>query len=352
MGGVRLESVTKGYGQSPVVDNLTMEVRPGELLSLLGPSGCGKTTTLNMVAGFIQADRGRIEINRRDVTGVPPYRRNTAMVFQNYALFPHLDVVGNVGFGLRMRGAPAGGETRRRVDAALALVKMTGFEQRMPRQLSGGQQQRVALARALVVEPDVLLLDEPLSNLDAKLREEMRLELRQLQRQLAITTIFVTHDQEEAFAVSDRVAVMHKGRIEQLDAPERIYRSPASATVADFIGRMNWIPGEIDGAGVFVSPIGDGPWRTKLSGAGPRRGHLLVRPESVILHPGEKVVGPGISAMVEACIYLGPKTQYHLRAGATPLIAFSLAADLAPPVEGQMLTMRFDPAAATFLPDV
>ena len=224
------------------VEDLDLDVRPGEFLTLLGPSGCGKTTTLNMIAGFLTPDRGSIVLDGQDVGGLPPDRRDTAMVFQQYALFPHLTVGQNVAYGLRMRKRPKA-EIRTRVADALDRVGLAGREDRLPLQLSGGQQQRVALARAIVVRPKVLLFDEPLSNLDPKLREQLRLEIKHLQRELGVTSVFVTHDQTEALVMSDRIAVMRDGHIEQLDTPDRIYRDPANAFVAGFIGQSNLVPG-------------------------------------------------------------------------------------------------------------
>src|SRR5499433_609811 len=215
MASVSLQSVSKSYGAHRAVSHVSLEIAQGEFLVLLGPSGCGKTTTLRMIAGFVEPSAGRILFGNRDVTDLPPYHRNTGLVFQGYALFPHLTVSENVAFGLRMRKLDRP-EIERRTEEALRLVRLEALAERMPRQLSGGQQQRVALARALVIEPSVLLLDEPLSNLDAKLREELREEIREIQRRLAITAVFVTHDQEEALTLSDRVAVMNAGRLEQV----------------------------------------------------------------------------------------------------------------------------------------
>ncbi len=239
---ITLRGVRKEFGSMVAVEDLDLDVRPGEFLTLLGPSGCGKTTTLNMIAGFLTPDRGSIVLDGQDVGGLPPDRRDTAMVFQQYALFPHLTVGQNVAYGLRMRRCPKA-EIRTRVADALHRVGLAGREDRLPLQLSGGQQQRVALARAIVVRPKVLLFDEPLSNLDLKLREQLRLEIKHLQRELGVTSVFVTHDQTEALVMSDRIAVMRDGHIEQLDTPERIYRDPANAFVAGFIGQSNLVPG-------------------------------------------------------------------------------------------------------------
>ncbi|BCB76947.1 spermidine/putrescine ABC transporter ATP-binding protein PotA [Phytohabitans flavus] len=246
--GVVLRGIRKQFGTSVAVDDLDLDVRPGEFLTLLGPSGCGKTTTLNMIAGFLTPNQGQILLDGQDVSRQPPDRRDTAMVFQQYALFPHLTVGQNVGYGLRMRKRrPA--EIRVLVADALERVGLVGREGHRPGQLSGGQQQRVALARAIVVRPKVLLFDEPLSNLDLKLREQLRLEIKHLQRELGITSIFVTHDQTEALVMSDRIAVMREGRIEQLGSPDEIYHDPANSFVAGFVGQSNLITGTCTGSG-------------------------------------------------------------------------------------------------------
>jgi len=236
---IKLEQVTKTFdGRVVAVDDVTLDIEAGEFFSLLGPSGCGKTTSLRMIAGFELPDSGRVHVGGRDITDLPVHRRDMGMVFQSYALFPHRTVAENVAFGLRMREVPKP-DIARRVKAALALVELTGLEERKPAQLSGGQQQRVALARALVVEPPVLLCDEPLGALDRKLRQQMQFELKELQKRLGVTLVFVTHDQEEALAMSDRIAVMNKGRVEQVGAPTEIYERPRTRFVADFIGEIN-----------------------------------------------------------------------------------------------------------------
>src|SRR6185312_4722542 len=246
MSRLRLNHLTRRFEGMVAVDDLSLEVADGEFLTLLGPSGCGKTTTLRMIAGFLGPDAGDIWFDDR---------RNTAMVFQSYALFPHMSVAENVGFGLLMRKLPKM-ESAARVAEALDLVSLTGLEDRRPGQLSGGQQQRVALARAIVTRPDILLFDEPLSNLDAKLRERVRIEIRELQKRLGITTLYVTHDQAEALAVSDRIVVMNGGHIEQIGDPASIYRSPRSAFVADFLGAANIVDGQAVGGGTVESPVG------------------------------------------------------------------------------------------------
>ncbi len=241
---LRLESVTKHFGEVTAVDDVSLHVERGELLTLLGPSGCGKTTTLRMIAGFEPVTSGRIFLDERDITELPPQKRGAGMVFQSYALFPHLDVFENVAFGLKARGT-ARSDITRRVERALELVDLGGYARRRVQQLSGGQQQRVALARALAPEPPVLLLDEPLSNLDAALRERTREELRAVLGRIGITSVFVTHDQEEAFALSDRIALMNAGRVEQVGPPERLYADPATPFAAAFVGRASFLPARV-----------------------------------------------------------------------------------------------------------
>src|SRR5438093_1376609 len=246
MARLQLEGLSKHFGPTVAVREVSLDVRDGEFVVLLGPSGCGKTTTLRMIAGFIAPTAGRMRLGGKDITMLPPWKRDTGMVFQSYALFPHLTVAQNVAFGLEMRKIPTS-DIPQRVTEALRRVRLEGLAERLPRQLSGGQQQRVALARALVIRPDVLLLDEPLSNLDAKLRLEMREEIRRIHSQTRITTIYVTHDQKEALSLADRLAVMREGVIEQLADPRTVYRAPANRFVADFISETNWLPAEMRG---------------------------------------------------------------------------------------------------------
>ena len=279
---VEIVGVTKRFGTVTAVDHMTLRIEPGEFYSLLGPSGCGKTTTLRMIAGFEQPTEGEIYLAGQPVAGIPPYRRNVNTVFQHYALFPHMTVAENVAYGLRQKRVEKH-EMSRRVHEALEMVKMTGLARRKPRQLSGGQQQRVAVARALVNQPSVLLLDEPLGALDRKLRQEMQIELKLLQSQLGITFLYVTHDQEEALSMSDRIAVMRDGRVEQLADPNTVYDEPVSAFVAGFIGQQNFFPGvvrdggrRLDGDEVIVQAERASP--DALDG---RPGLGAVRPESV-----------------------------------------------------------------------
>ncbi len=264
----------------PAVRDVSLQVPRGQLIALLGPSGCGKTTTLRMVAGLEQPDRGRILVDGRDVTRLPPYARRMGVVFQSYALFPHLSVASNVAFGLRMQGV-RGAERRRRAASALEMVGLSAHAAKRPRQLSGGQQQRVAVARALAIEPDVLLLDEPLSALDAKLREELRVELRTLQRRVGATAVFVTHDQAEALAMADLVAVMQAGEVAQLGAPEAVFERPATAFVAEFVGRSARLLGRAEPGGVRAGP-------TLLRAAAPASGavQVFVRPHRIRLLTG------------------------------------------------------------------
>src|SRR5689334_24985907 len=259
MARLQLTGLTKAYGEFHAVAGVDLDIAQGELVVLLGPSGCGKTTTLRMIAGFVVPTAGEIRLGGNDITNRPPWKRNTGLVFQSYALFPHLSVADNVAFGLRMRKLQ-GGEIAAKLARALRLVRLEGLADRLPRELSGGQQQRVALARALVIEPDILLLDEPLSNLDAKLRHEVRVEIRELQKKLGLTTVMVTHDQEEALSVSDRIAVMDAGRIRQTGTPYEVYAHPADHAVADLVGIANFVPAVVrattpDGA-VLDTPIG------------------------------------------------------------------------------------------------
>lgn len=253
-GHLSIRGLTKRYETMVAVDDLNLDVAKGELVAFLGPSGCGKSTSLRMIAGLAPATSGTISINGRDVTAIAPYKRDIGLVFQSYALFPHMTILKNVMFGLEMRKVPAA-EAERRAREAIALVHLEGKEERRPAQLSGGQQQRVALARALVIQPSILLFDEPLSNLDAKLRDEMRTEIRDIQKRLGITSIFVTHDQVEALSMCDKVAVLNGGRLEQLGTPHELYERPATAFVASFVGRTNQLRGNADGDRIDVSGI-------------------------------------------------------------------------------------------------
>jgi putative spermidine/putrescine transport system ATP-binding protein len=286
---LRLQGIRKNYGPVIAVDGIDLEVADGEFFTLLGPSGSGKTTLLRLIAGFERADAGRIELGGRDVTSVPPYARETNTVFQDYALFPHMTVGDNIGYGLRIKGVPRP-ERRERVQRALRMVRLTGLEGRRPNQLSGGQRQRVALARAVINEPEVLLLDEPLGALDLKLRQEMQLELKRIQKEVGITFVYVTHDQEEALTMSDRMAVMANGQIQQIGPPVEVYERPATEFVAGFIGISN----VLERQGV----------------------RFVIRPEKLrILEPGERAEA-GMSVedgVVEQVIYVGMTSRYAVR---------------------------------------
>ena len=284
---LRLDALTRRFAETLAVDGVSLEAAAGEFLTLLGPSGCGKTTTLRMIAGFEQPTSGRVEIGGRDVTGLPPQRREVGMVFQSYALFPHLDVWENVAFGVKSRGASRE-VVAEKVERALALVELRGYGKRKVQALSGGQQQRVALARALAPEPPLLLLDEPLSNLDAALRERTRDELRALLKRLGMTAVFVTHDQEEAFALSDRVAVLDRGRLQQVGTPEMLYASPANPFVASFLGRASFFPGVVetaDGDHLLCRMEGGAAWRARAAADAPRDAgapvRVMARPEAL-----------------------------------------------------------------------
>src|SRR5215471_10237555 len=313
MSSVSLQSVTKSYGGHRVVSDFTLEIAQSEFLVLLGPSGCGKTTTLRMIAGFVEPSAGRILFGNRDVTDLPPYHRNTGLVFQGYALFPHLTVSENVAFGLRMRKLDRP-EIERRTEEALRLVRLEALGERMPRQLSGGQQQRVALARALVIEPEILLLDEPLSNLDAKLRQEVRVEIRQLQRRLGITTVMVTHDQDEALTVADRLVVMSHGEIQQVGRQRDLYERPRNRFVAGFLGRTNFLPGRMETGGVFRT-AGGLVVRCGDATGSDRRDHrlLAVRPEKIAIGPAPAAAPNSHPGTVEFVSYLGAISEYQVR---------------------------------------
>ncbi len=320
--GIRLQGVSKRFehrvkGEVYAVREVSLEVRPGELLTLLGPSGCGKTTTLRMIAGFQQPDAGRILIGGQDVTDLMANQRNIGFVFQNYALFPHLSVHENVAYGLRVQKRPEA-DIARAVGEVLALVGLEGYGGQMPNQLSGGEQQRVALARAIVIRPRVLLFDEPLSNLDARLRVQMRGEIQRLQKALGITAVYVTHDQEEAMAISDRIAVMNQGVIVQDGTAETLYRSPSSEFVAQFIGRTNLLAARVVGVSpsrVDLEVQGRALW-TPHAPPDLKAGQtvrLVVRPETIELRPVS--TGDGLQGTVTSRVFLGEKVEYQVRVG-------------------------------------
>lgn len=314
---IQLDSVTHRYGDSVAVDAVDLEIRAGELVALLGPSGCGKTTLLRIVAGLISQTGGSVLLDGESVDSLPPNERGAGIVFQNYALFPHMTVAANVGYGLRARGAPRD-EVSRVVEEMLALVRMSQFGHRMPRELSGGQQQRVALARTLAVRPKVLLLDEPFAALDKNLRLDMQIEIRRIQRELGITTVIVTHDQDEAMSMADRIAVMNTGVLEQFDAPEALYDRPASLFVAGFVGSANLIEGRLSGSPGDFRFEGEGVEGMRFDSAGPcsRPGPAVFasRPEHLELLSADGATLPQgmIEARVEMVLPLGPTLVYEL----------------------------------------
>ena len=325
---VRLVQVSKAFGDVMAVDHIDLEVVDGEFFSLLGPSGCGKTTTLRMIGGFEQPTSGRIELQGEDVTWLPPYKRNVNTVFQNYGLFPHLTIYENVAFGLRRSGVKDA-EIRTRVKDMLDLVELPGFDRRKPNQISGGQDQRVALARALINRPAVLLLDEPLGALDLKLRKQMQVELKRIQREVGITFIYVTHDQEEAMTMSDRIAVMNKGRYEQLGDPETLYERPTTRFVAGFLGVSNLLGGTCQGtdSGHGLIQLADGTMVKAPAAAvyGRTSVDVGVRPEKIRLHHDEAPTPNGhnhLSGVVQDASYMGVSTQYlvQTRGGARVMV--------------------------------
>lgn len=314
------------------VDRVNLTVGEGELVTLLGPSGCGKTTLLRMIAGFEDPTSGDILFGEKRVNNLAPNRRNATMVFQSYAIFPHLDVYENIAFGLRLKGLPER-DIQSKMNKALDLVGLTGLERRQPSQLSGGQQQRVALARAIIMEPELLLFDEPLSNLDAKLREQMRIEIRSLQQRLGITSVYVTHDQIEAMSISDRIVVMNAGRIEQEGTPRELYSRPRNRFVADFIGKANFLPGTIAGpgkalvAGVEITLPDLEGWETGKDII------LSARPESLAVSlPGEETAGTGYRGHLVRTTFLGNLVEYELSVPAMP----NLIVHCANPLEGEI----------------
>jgi len=317
---LEVEGVGKRFGATAAVADVSFRLAPGEFLALLGPSGCGKTTTLRMIAGFVVPDAGRIRLRGRDVTHEPPYRRDVGLVFQSYALFPHMTVAENVGFGLRMRRAPRSA-IREKVRWALDLTRLTGLDERRPAQLSGGQQQRVAVARVLAAGASLLLLDEPFSNLDARLRRAMQGELRELQQRLGIATVHVTHDQEEAMSMADRLVIMDRGRIAQEGTPAAIYRAPRTAFVADFMGDVNRLPGRVTGpasAGAAVELVLEGGARLAVASpataVAPGAAAGFVRPEHVTVAAAGALRGrPNVLAgTVRRRVYLGATTVLHV----------------------------------------
>lgn len=338
MSFLTLSGLAKAFGSFHAVENLSLEVERGEFLSLLGPSGCGKTTTLQMIAGFVEPTRGRIVLHGRDITALRPEKRGMGVVFQSYALFPHMTVAGNIGFGLEMRGVTAA-ERGRRIDEALELVRLGGLGQRYPKELSGGQRQRVAIARALAIRPEVLLLDEPMSNLDAKLREDMHIELRAIQRQLGITTILVTHDQVEAMTMSDRIAVMHGGRIVQLATPFEAYERPQSAFASGFLGKTNSLAGVVEKTNARCCEVRLGDTLAHVPHEGRQVGRevqVYVRPEKIRL--GRSGDG-GIPGTVHNRLFLGNHWMLEIDSALGRLRVSQPNLGETPPAEGAVVSV-------------
>ncbi|MBM3518013.1 MAG: ABC transporter ATP-binding protein [Alphaproteobacteria bacterium] len=357
MSTVELVSLSKSYGQTLALAPTSLKVEEGEFFALLGPSGCGKSTTLRMIAGFVRPSGGEVLIGGSDVTRQPPERRGSGIVFQNYAIFPHMNVYDNIAFGLRMRKRPAE-EIDRRVRAALDQVGLSGFERRFQREMSGGEQQRVALARVLITEPRILLLDEPLSALDKKLREEMKYWIKELQRQLRITTIYVTHDQGEALTMSDRIAVMNGGRVIQVGTPRDIYERPVDRFVTEFIGESNILDARVGGeAGDGMCLLAIGPFAaTAPRRAGMSTGRavaLVVRPERVLVGvDAEHAGGNLLRARVQSHTYQGSFIRYRLDlAGQTIVAEAPNRTEGAALDDGTEITIGWRPEGTSILPD-
>jgi spermidine/putrescine transport system ATP-binding protein len=351
---IALQGVRKRFGGHTAVDDVSFEIPEGEFFSMLGPSGCGKTTTLRMIAGFESPDAGHIVLKGADVTAVPANKRPVNMVFQQYALFPHMSIYDNVAFGLKVKRVPRS-EHRGRITELLRIVALEGLETRRPRQLSGGQQQRVALARALVNRPAALLLDEPLGALDVKLRKQMQLELKRIQHELGTTFVYVTHDQEEALAMSDRIAVMNNGRVEQLGTPREIYNHPMTAFVADFIGSLNALEVTIDElvGGYLVGRFGEGERVVAPVESGQRVGDVVrvaVRPEHVKIGAAALDGGSRLEGTIRELVYLGMYTQFHVDTQAGRIVSHRLADEQLGELEpGSHVTLSWAPEHTSVL---
>ncbi len=354
---VELQNITKRFDKTLAANDVSLHINAGEFITLLGPSGCGKTTLLRIIAGFEKPNVGRVLLGGEDVTTLPPYRRNVTTVFQQYALFPHLTVFHNVAFGLQRRRLDR--ETiKQRVAAALEMVRLAGMEERRPSEISGGQQQRVALARALVLEPKVLLLDEPLAALDLKLRKQMQYELKSLQRRLGISFVFVTHDQEEALTMSDRVVVMNSGNIEQIGLPQEIYEQPRSQFVAEFIGDSNILEGTVESSDGSVTIVQTNEAIFSVQGNGVKAGEkikIMVRPEKIKLSANgtsEATIG-GLCGKVESAMYLGESTQWRVAInGGQAITVLEQNHESSQAIQsriGQAVTLNWEPDSAVLL---
>ncbi len=357
MAGVTLHHVTRTFGATRAVDDVSLQIEHGELFFLLGPSGCGKTTLLRLLAGFIEPESGSIQFGTADVTQVPPEKRGAAMVFQSYALWPHMTVYDNVAFGLSVRKTPAA-ETARRVAEALASVRLENYGNRKPSELSGGQQQRTALARAIVVKPNVLLLDEPLSNLDAKLRIETRQEIRRLCKQAEITAVYVTHDQKEALSIGDRMAVMREGKVVQVGTPRELFSKPANRFIADFLGESNFLSGSRpqvrEGLLEVETPIGTLRVQDQYDGKLEARSLVLIRPSAISLAPAgvenDSKTTNTVDAWVVRSTYLGEMTQFTVKTRGDCLLTVDVL-NVPPLPEGSRLRLEIKPESVVLLPD-
>lgn len=338
--GVRVDGVTKRYGSATAVDNVSLSIRPGEFVTLLGPSGCGKSTLLRMISGFVIPDEGDIRIDGQSVVELPPFKRNTAMVFQDYALFPHRTVAQNLAFGLRMRRLPRG-EIDRRVERMLEMIELRGLGDRRIDQISGGQAQRVALGRALIVEPALLLLDEPLGALDLKLRRQMQAELKRIQREMKLTFLYVTHDQEEALTMSDRIAVMRAGRVEQFASPSEIYNHPATAFVADFVGEANLLPAIVTDPASGLVVVAGSEVRIAVQQAGRfiagSKVSLAIRSEAIRLATEGDAADPSLAGTVEEVLFAGSAAKVIVQLDNGLKLAATVGAGTPLPDRGQRM---------------
>jgi iron(III) transport system ATP-binding protein len=355
--GVSLRGLIHRYGELAAVEDLSLEVHPGELVALLGPSGCGKTTTLRLIAGFLTPEAGEIWVGDRCLSSptrvVPPERRRMAMIFQSYALWPHMTVAQNVGYGLRFKPAMSRADRTRRVGEMLRTVQLAGYESRYPGELSGGQQQRVAVARALVVEPEILLLDEPLSNLDANLREEMRFEIRRLHGAFGITTLYVTHDQAEAMVISDRIAVLEQGRVVQTGTADEVFGRPRTRFVAEFIGRTNLL----DGVAVTLDTVAIGRLQIRVAGGGllpGSRATISIRPHTIALREPVDHPGPEVNALrgkVKRATFLGDSVDYEVAVADSDVVLRILTPVGQRRKVGEVVSLEIAPTDCVTLPD-